>query len=31
MNETRFGLRLTLPIGYDDAVEQTVSALKAEG
>jgi uncharacterized protein (DUF302 family) len=31
MNETRFGLRVTLPIGYDDAVEQTVSALKEEG
>jgi uncharacterized protein (DUF302 family) len=31
MEETRYGLRVTLPIAYDEAVERTTAALKAEG
>ncbi len=31
MNETRYGLRVALPIPYDEAVERTTDALKAEG
>lgn len=31
MNETRYGMRVALPIGYDEAVERTTEALKAEG
>jgi uncharacterized protein (DUF302 family) len=31
MDETRFGLRIKLPLAYDDAVERTVEALKQEG
>ncbi|HEY3382019.1 MAG TPA: DUF302 domain-containing protein [Vicinamibacterales bacterium] len=31
MQETRYGLRVELPVGYDEAVEQTTAALKSEG
>ncbi len=31
MNETRYGLRVALPIAYDEAVERATEALKAEG
>ncbi len=31
MQETHYGLRVELPIGYDEAVERATSALKAEG
>jgi len=31
MEESRYGLRVTLPIAYDEAVERTTAALKAEG
>jgi uncharacterized protein (DUF302 family) len=31
MEETRYGLRIAVPIGYDQAVERTTAALKAEG
>ncbi len=31
MEETRYGLRVTLPIVYDEAVERTTAALKDEG
>jgi len=31
VQETRYGLRVELPIGYDEAVERATSALKAEG
>jgi uncharacterized protein (DUF302 family) len=31
MEEHRYGLRVTLPIAYDEAVERTTAALKAEG
>lgn len=31
MQETRYGLRVTLPIAYDQAVEESTAALKAEG
>ena len=31
MEETRYGLKVTLPIPYDQAVDETTTALKAEG
>ncbi len=31
MEETRYGLRVELPVDYERAVEQATSALKAEG
>ena len=31
MEETRYGLRVTLPVDYDEARERTVDALKQEG
>lgn len=31
MQETRYGLRVTVPIAYDEAVERTTTALKGEG
>ncbi len=31
MQETRYGLRVELPVAYDEAVERATSALKAEG
>ncbi len=31
MEETRYGLRVALPIAYDEAVERTTAALKDEG
>jgi uncharacterized protein (DUF302 family) len=31
MEETRFGLRVRIPLGYDEAVERTTAALKQEG
>ncbi len=31
MEDTGYGLRVTVPIMYDDAVERTTAALKAEG
>ena len=31
MEETRYGLRITMPASYDDAVRRTTDALKAEG
>jgi uncharacterized protein (DUF302 family) len=31
VQETRYGLRVELPIAHDQAVEQTISALKAQG
>jgi uncharacterized protein (DUF302 family) len=31
MDETRYGLRVTLPLSYKSAVERTIAALNAEG
>ena len=31
MQETRYGLRVELPVDYEEAVERTTVALKAEG
>jgi uncharacterized protein (DUF302 family) len=31
MEETRYGLRITVPIDYADAIERTTAALKQEG
>ena len=31
MDETRYGLRIEVPLGYEQAVEQATAALKAEG
>jgi len=31
VQETRYGLRVELPVAYDEAVERATSALKAEG
>ena len=31
MEETRYGLRVHVPVAYEQAVEQATSALKAEG
>jgi uncharacterized protein (DUF302 family) len=31
MQEGRYGLRVTLPIAYDEAVERAMAALKGEG
>ncbi len=31
MEESRYGLRVALPIAYDEAVERATDALKAEG
>ena len=31
MEETRYGMRVELPIGYEEAVERTTAALKTEG
>jgi uncharacterized protein (DUF302 family) len=31
MEETRYGLRVTLPLSYEQAVDRTTQALKAEG
>jgi uncharacterized protein (DUF302 family) len=31
MNESRYGLRVDLPLDYDQAVEKTTAALKQEG
>ena len=31
MQETRYGLKVTLPIAYDDAVARTTDALKSQG
>ncbi len=31
IEETRYGLRVVVPAGYEQAVEQTTAALKAEG
>lgn len=31
MEETRYGLRVTLPLSYEHAVDRTTQALKAEG
>ncbi len=31
MEQSRYGLRVALPIAYDDAVERTTAALKDEG
>ncbi len=31
MEETRYGLRVTLPIGYSDAIDRATAALKQEG
>ncbi len=31
MQDTRYGLRVTVPMPYDQAVERTTEALKAEG
>src|SRR5512140_666071 len=31
MNETRYGLRVNVPVAYDQAVELATAALKAEG
>ena len=31
MEETRYGIRVELPLAYEDAVERTKAALKAEG
>jgi uncharacterized protein (DUF302 family) len=31
MEESRYGLRVTLPVAYDEALERTTAALKAEG
>jgi uncharacterized protein (DUF302 family) len=31
MEESRYGLRVILPLGYNEALERTVAALKQEG
>jgi uncharacterized protein (DUF302 family) len=31
MQDTRYGLRVTVPIGYDEAIERVTAALKQEG
>ena len=31
MKETRYGLRVELPVSYEDAVEQAIDALKEQG
>jgi len=31
MEETRYGLRVTMPVGYDEALRDATDALKAEG
>lgn len=31
MEKTRYGLRVEIPVGYEEAVERATSALKAEG
>jgi uncharacterized protein (DUF302 family) len=31
VEETRYGLRVTVPVAYEQAVEQATAALKAEG
>jgi uncharacterized protein (DUF302 family) len=31
VNETRYGLRVELPLSYDQAVDRTASALKSQG
>jgi uncharacterized protein (DUF302 family) len=31
MEDTRYGMRVELPIAYEEAVEKTTAALKAEG
>lgn len=31
MEETRYGLRLEIPVGYEEAVEKVAAALKTEG
>ena len=31
MEETRYGMRVELPVAYEDAVERTTAALKTEG
>lgn len=31
MDETRFGLRVKIPLGFEDAVERATAALKEEG
>jgi uncharacterized protein (DUF302 family) len=31
MDETRYGIRVDLPLSYEEAVERTTQALKAEG
>ena len=31
MKETRYGLRVELPVGYDEAIERTTAALKGQG
>src|SRR5687768_5113372 len=31
MEETRYGLRIELPVGYDEAVERATAALKGQG
>lgn len=31
MEDTRYGMRVKLPVAYEDAVERTTTALKAEG
>ena len=31
MEQSRYGLRVTLPVAYDEAVSRTTDALKAEG
>ena len=31
MEETRYGMRVELPVAYEDAIERTTAALKTEG
>ena len=31
MNETRYGMRVELPVSYEEAIEKATAALKAEG
>ena len=31
MEETRYGMRVELPVSYEDAIERTTAELKAEG
>ena len=31
MEETRYGMRVELPVSYEDAIERTTAALKTEG